>query len=455
MALEKIEKFIRNLLGSVQAAKLYATNHPIFLQSVAKAHASLQDALSERRLIAIGIIGEELAFEKEIFFDLSRMARPAILYLKSRGIERLDFHAGVEIEELAKFISFLIAPKEEAQGDPQEHLTLLGIKNITAGKVKTAEEETAQKAREAIEPLSIYENSSQKVSQSVAGILNLETVDHLALKFSLNNVMENLTTQYKELLKLTTVKRHQLETFTHLLNVSILSMHFSSKLGFSKEVVLEIGIAALFHDIGKLYISEKIVKKTDRLTEEEFSQIKSHTVLGAELMLKYVPALGILPVAVSFEHHLKYDLSGYPKLAFAHKPHVASMIVSICDVYDALSARRGYKQDYPPDLIYNIMTKDRGTAFEPELVDRFFRIMGVWPIGSIVALSDGRVAVVTDENEDDVYSPKVEVIHPADKKEELDLKGQKENIKIARFMNPWKEGKEFLGLIGSAGPKKN
>jgi len=454
MALEKVEKFIRDLLGSVQTAKLYATNHPIFLQSVDKAYESLHDALSEKRMIAIGIIGEELAFEKEIFFDLSKMARPAILYLKSRGIERLDFHAGVEKQELAKFISFLTAPKEEAQGDPQEHLTLLGIRNITAGKVKSADEETAEKAREAMGPLGIYENSSQKVSQSVSGILNLETVDHLALKFSLNNVMENLTTQYRELLKLTTVKRHQLETFTHLLNVSILSMHFSSKLGFSKEAVLEIGIAALFHDIGKLYISQKVVKKTEQLTEEEFSQIKSHTVLGAELLLKYVDSLGMLPVVVAFEHHLKYDLSGYPKLDFAQTPHIASQIVSICDVYDALSERRGYKADYPPDLIYNIMTKEKGSAFEPGLVDKFFKIMGIWPIGSIVALSDERVAVVIDENENDISNPKVEVIHPADKKEIIDLSQQKERFKVARFLNPWKEGKEYLHLIGAAAPGK-
>jgi HD-GYP domain-containing protein (c-di-GMP phosphodiesterase class II) len=185
------------------------------------------------------------------------------------------------------------------------------------------------------------------------------------------------------------------------------------------------------------------------LTDEEFGRIRSHTVMGAQILLKYVDALGILPVVVAFEHHLKYDLNGYPKISFAQKPNIASLMVSICDVYDALSERRGYKADYPPDMIYGIMMKEKGTSFDPKLVDKFFEFIGVWPIGSIVALSDGRVAVVLDENSDDISSPKVEVVHPADKKEVINLKDTKGAIKVERYLNPWKEGKDFLHLIST------
>jgi HD-GYP domain-containing protein (c-di-GMP phosphodiesterase class II) len=224
-------------------------------------------------------------------------------------------------------------------------------------------------------------------------------------------------------------------------------MYFSAKLGLGKEEVREIGIAALFHDIGKLYISRRTLKKTEKLTDYDFEEIKSHTVIGAELLLGYLDSLGVLPVVVCFEHHLKYNLSGYPKSPLIQKPHLASLIVSICDVYDALSQRRGYKLDYSPELIYNLMTRERGTSFEPMLLDKFFKIMGVWPVGSIVALSDARVAVVRDENEEDIFSPKVEVIHPAEKREVLDLREKKGTIKIDRFLNPWKEGKDFLKLL--------
>jgi HD-GYP domain-containing protein (c-di-GMP phosphodiesterase class II) len=230
-------------------------------------------------------------------------------------------------------------------------------------------------------------------------------------------------------------------------------MYFSSKLGFAKEDSLDIGIAGLFHDIGKIYISRKIINKPDKLGTEEFERMKSHAILGAEILLGYADHLGILPVVVCFEHHLKFDMKGYPKSPFVQKPHIATMIVSICDVYDALAQRRGYKIDYSPDFIYNVMTRERGEAFDPELVDKFFKIMGVWPIGSIVALSDNRIAVVTDEHEDDIFSPTVKVIASApgqqeqDQGEAIDLSKAKDTLKIDHYLNPWKEGKEYLRLV--------
>jgi len=445
--LEKIENSFRDISASIQTAKLYATEHPIFKKSIEKSYASLEEVLREKEELVIGIIGEELAFEKEIFFDLSQMVRPAIIYLKDRGIERISFCQGLDKEELEKFIAFLAAPKDETKKDAQEYLTLAGIKNITVGKLKGSLDSASVQIIQPQSPLGIYESALERTSKSLEEVLNTQAIDQMGVRFAISNIMEKLLRQRQEFLRLTTLKRYDPGTFVHLLNVSILSMCFASKLGFAREVILEMGVAALFHDIGKLYISGKIIRKTDKLTEEEFAQIKSHTILGAELLLEYVDTLGILPVVVSFEHHLKYDLKGYPKLPSPQKPHIASLIVSICDVYDALSEKRSYKADYSPDMIYNIMMKEKGTFFDPSLIDKFFEIVGVWPIGSIVSLSDGRVAVVRDENEDDIESPKVEVIHPQEQRELIDLHERKGSLKIEHFLNPWKEGKDFLHLV--------
>jgi HD-GYP domain-containing protein (c-di-GMP phosphodiesterase class II) len=194
-----------------------------------------------------------------------------------------------------------------------------------------------------------------------------------------------------------------------------------------------------------LSISRKILNKPGKLTDQEFGWIKSHTLLGAEIMLKYVDTLGILPVVVSFEHHLKYDTSGYPRLPFLRKQHIASLIVAICDVYDALSQRRGYKQDYSPDVVYNIMNKDKGSYFDADLLDKFFKFMGFWPIGAVVALNDGSIALVKDQNEADIRRPKIEIVSPPDKRRLVDLI-QDTTLSIERYLNPWKEGKEYLSL---------
>jgi hypothetical protein len=116
-------------------------------------------------------------------------------------------------------------------------------------------------------------------------------------------------------------------------------------------------------------------------------------------------------------------------------------------VYDALYQKRNYKNNYSPDLIYDIMLKEKEKAFDPKLLDKFFSIMGVWPVGAVVALSDKRIAVVRDENEDDIWSPKVQIISPADDKRVIDLKETKNDLKIEYALNPWGEGKEYLALL--------
>ncbi|MDD5155541.1 MAG: HD domain-containing protein [Candidatus Omnitrophica bacterium] len=448
---EKVEIIIRNIISSLQMAKLYSSAHPIFKNSLTKAYESLRSILEDMTELIIGIIGNELAFEKEIFFELSRMAEPMIAYLKERGIERIVFHSGLQEQELEKFIAFLSEYPQDTGKDPQEILTSLGIRNISAGKIKVgsskAEAEALRGTAQIINYLDLYNNYQGNVSQSIENVLDNETVDYLALRLGVTSIMENLILRHQELLKLATIKRYDLNTFVHIVNVSILAMYFSSKLGFSRDNVLTIGIAGLFHDIGKLYISRKIIGKQDKLTGEEFEKIKNHALLGAEILLKYVNAMGILPAVVAFEHHLKYDLSGYPRLAFAQKPHIASLIISICDVYDALSQRRSYKSEYPPNRIYDFMIKEKGRYFDPVLLERFFKITGVWPIGTIVLLSDSRVAVVRQENEEEIFCPKVEVIHPADRQELIDLRQQKESLKIERALNPFTEAKPYLALI--------
>jgi len=437
----KIEVTFKELLTCLQTAKMYGLVHPMFQKSLEKAYAAFEDILTDRQELIIGIVGDELACEKEIFFDLGKLLRPAILYLKERNIERLDFHRGLSKEELGKFVDVISGPKENFKTDPQQLLVVAGIENISIGKLKVVD--WPNKGTLEINQSNLYEYSIDKVTQVVSSVLSLEKIDPQSLKLSLNNIIDSLSMQRQELLNLATVKRYDVEVYVHMLNVSIFSMYFSSRLGFEKKDVLDIGVAALFHDIGKLYISRKTLHKPDQLNDQEFDRIKSHTVLGAEFMFKYVDSLGILPVVVSFEHHLKYDSSGYPRLPLLRKQHIASAIVAICDVYDALSQRRGYKQDYSPNVVYNIMNKDRGSSFDPELLDKFFRIMGFWPIGAVVALNDGSIALVKEQNESDIRRPKIEIVSPQDKKRLVDLT-QETALSIQRYLNPWKEGKEYL-----------
>jgi len=440
----QVEDFLKDLLACVQVAKIYTFGHPRFQEYIVKCYDRLSLLLKDREDVIIGIVDDEFVFEQEIFFDLSKKAKLIIDQLKARGVERLVFYRQVSKEETIDFVQFLITPQENSDIPVDKCMLARGIEHIVVSKIKSGVDRPNELAG-SMSNLNQYRDSMDAIAQSFSTVINSQSVDALELKFTIANIMENLVGRYVEFFKLAVVKEYDVATFTHILNVSILSMNFASKLGFSRNDCIEIGIAALFHDIGKVYVSRKIIKKADKLTDSEFSAVKSHTVLGAEILLNYVGTLGMLPVVVAFEHHLKFNLQGYPKVPFLQPLHQVSLIVAICDVYDALTQRRSYKRDYPPEMIYEIMLRERGGLFDPVLFDKFFLIMGVWPVGTIVRLTDQSVGIVRRQSKENIFAPEAEIVYPQKLPGLLDISSS--TVKIEKSLNPLAEGKDFVGLV--------
>lgn len=447
---DKVKLCFLLLMNAIQAGKIYSEDHPKFREFIDRLFASLRELLEHRQELILGIVSGELAWEEEIFFELSQKLRALVSFLEENRIERIVFSQGLQLEELRKFIILLARPRKSAQTDENGFLSLDGFQNIRAGRLR-AMVRNGDSAWESDELRKKYLGSVKAVSQSLNLVLEEQEVDYLDLRFNLLKIMEDFFGRHEELLNLVSVKERDLITFVHLLNVSLLVMFFASKLGFSKDDVLDLGIAALYHDIGKLYISEKIIKKKGRLTEAEFQQIQAHPIIGASILEGYKDSLGYLPMVAAFEHHLRYDLTGYPRLPYTRKPHLASLMIAICDVYDALALKRSYKKDYPPDKIYEVMTMDRGKAFSPQLLDKFFQFIGLWPVGTIAVLSDGRVGVVRQVNEHDIARPVVEIIEGDSNGEKIDL-SDNGGLSIARALNPRGQGKKYLRYLRLARP---
>jgi HD-GYP domain-containing protein (c-di-GMP phosphodiesterase class II) len=444
--LEKIKNALANMSSAIQAGKIYSTEHPSYKDFILRAYKSLCEVLPHKKELIIGIVEEELAWEGEIFFSLSEKLRALVFYLQEKGIERIILLPDLQEDELDLFISFLIDKEKKGPG-AQEHLNNIGLRNIRAGKIRalSTQPEVSEKPKPTKKKKS--EKTINSVSQVIEKILNEEDLDYLELRFNVLNYMEDYMGKRQELMDLVSMKQRDLSTYLHLLNVSILSMFVTSQLGYARDDVLDIGISGLFHDIGKLAISRRILQKKTKLEEKEFFKIKHHPTAGAEILVNYVDTIGILPVVVAYEHHLRYDLKGYPPLTYPYTPHLASFVVSICDVYDALALRRSYKKDFPPKKIYNIMMDGKGALFHPHLLEDFFKVMGVWPIGTIVSLSDRSIAVVRSTNRQDVFRPTVEVIHPVKKRGLVDLADKQNKLTIDKSLNPFKEGKKYLEKI--------
>lgn len=445
--IEKIKNALLNLSSAIQAGKIYSKDHPSYQAFILRAFQALHDCVAQKKELVIGIVEDELAWEGEIFFSLSQKLNALVQYLQEKNIDRVVFLPGLTEEELSRFVLFLIDREKPAASDAQEYIATLGIRNIRAGKIRALSPQEEAITGEPGSKRKRKNKTIRNVSQIIENVLNETDVDYLELKFNVLNYMEDYMGRRQELSDLVSIKKKDLPTFLHLLNVSIICMFVSSKLGYAQEDVLDLGIAGLFHDIGKLAVARKILQKKAKLREDEFYKMKHHTTRGAEILMKYTEALGRLPSVVAYEHHLRYDMKGYPQLSFPREPHTVSMIVSLCDVYDALAQRRSYKKDFPPKKIYDIMMEGKGTAFDPELLEDFFRVLGVWPIGTIVALSNRRIAVVRKANKKDIFRPTVEVIIPKKRREVIDLADEKNKLEITKSLNPFKEGKKYLKQI--------
>ena len=447
MSFQTVEQIWKDIIACLQMARIYGTSHPKVAGVFKNTFVSLSQVLAKENELVIGIVGQEFAWGQEIFFELSKRSTGVIRLLKDKGLEKIVLSRGLTLEEFTGFIGYLAEKDQPDAGNAADRGFESPGAHIRAGKLSLAPKSTASaEVAEAVRYLKAYESSLDSVTSSLGDLLEGKAVDALDFRFVMTDIMESLGGRHREFLKLEEVKRRDLATFIHLLNVSILAMNFAGREGYAKEDVLEIGLAALFHDVGKLYITG-LVKKKERLSDAEFSRVQSHPVLGAQIMLRYVDSLGILPVVVAFEHHLRFNLKGYPKLTFKKEPHPVSLMVAVCDVYDALLARRSYKKGYSPSDAYQIMKKERGEMFEPGLFDRFFSFTGVWPQGTILALSDGRKAIVRRQNPDDIFLPVVEVVDTSGLGETIDLYKYKGIPEIVKALDPHEEGRPYLGFV--------
>ena len=171
------------------------------------------------------------------------------------------------------------------------------------------------------------------------------------------------------------VKSFSNYTFTHTTNVTLLSVFQAESLGMKGDVLHEIGLAGLLHDVGKMYVPKEILDKPGKLTDEEFDVIRSHTTLGAKYLAGFedVPKLGVI---AAYEHHMKYNGTGYPdSIRRDRHQHIVSQIIAVADFYEALRAERPYRAGMETRKILGFMEEGAGTDFNPLLVNNFIRAL--------------------------------------------------------------------------------
>jgi HD-GYP domain-containing protein (c-di-GMP phosphodiesterase class II) len=407
---EQVGNIIKELAGCVQTRSMYSREHAMVQQTIEKIFKLLSNVLEVESEVTIGVIGDEIAWGKEPFYKISRQVYGFIKHLQDICVDKMSFIRGVGLEEFIDFIEILSIYAKS--GEFQDHLAASNIEHIFVGKIGFRKNDvTWENSEEDIAIASKYFDQGGDLLDDInENIQRRKAIDINNVKEFVNGVMGSLLGNKSSLMILTAVKTHDEYSFVHNINVAIFSMMLAEGLGLGDNYLSDIGVAALLHDVGKLSIPGEILRKKGKLTDVEFGVIKNHTVNGAKVLLENED-VGALSAKTAFEHHLKYDNSGYPERLFHSEPGLVTMIVTIADVYDALRSKRAYAGEIAPEETYEEMVSLEGTTFHPGLLDQFFKLIGVYPPGTLVELDTREIGLVIKESVLDIKRPQVEVLY--------------------------------------------
>ncbi|ADG82884.1 HD-GYP domain-containing protein [Thermincola potens] len=263
---------------------------------------------------------------------------------------------------------------------------------------------------------------AERVVQNIFRDVKMGNVINLARpKKVVDEIINELLENANIIGKLSDIRILDDYTFAHSVNVCVLAISIGIALNYSRLRLRELGIGALLHDIGKTKVPDRILLKPANLTNEEFEEIKKHPIYGYELLNNH-PDLSSNSARICLQHHERINGAGYPYKFKGAEIHEYSKIVSIADVYDALTADRVYKNAVYPYEAIEVIIASSGNHFDPDLVRLFVENISIYPVGSTVLLNTGETAVVTQVHRSFPIRPVVKLLTTADGKPVKDLK---------------------------------
>ena len=341
-----------------------------------------------------------------------------VLHQCGVGAVRID--EGVERKQLQIFVSMLLsyAAREATPNKVFElgqKLSDSGVTHIGVEPPLETDEEAEDEERQKEAAKRTYARSVAVTKEVINSIRMGRTANVKKVKRAVQAIVDQVLNNEASLVGLTTLRDYDEYTFTHSVNVCIFSVALGRKLGLSKLQLYDLGIAALFHDVGKSRVPLEVLNKQGGLSDEEWRIMQAHPWLGV-LTLFGLRGYGEIPyrgMIVAYEHHMKTDLTGYPKSLRARELSIYSKIVAVADGFDAATSRRVY-QTVPiqPDQVLKEMWENPRRGYDSVVVKAFINLIGIYPVGTCVILDTYEVAVVHGANPDvtHVHRPMVRVV---------------------------------------------
>lgn len=405
--LGSMDHCLRHLVTAISTAKLYSTNHQQVKKLCQMSHASLLEAMETQNAISLKRVDEQLAVNEHPMNRTMYIERFARI-LKKKGIGHIKFLQNVSTSELNRLISDLAGAEKVIKSSDNIRLGQVEVrhrpivkssmeksslnsdllpddsdatsmvfdqeeKKLTAGKNLNG-----LKNNELIESAQILENISTeeltRIMEVYEEVKNNRSLHVVGLSEIVSGFIEVFSNFADPLLTLVPLRNMDEYTFTHSLNVCMLNLAQATALGLEGQLLHDIGLSAMLHDIGKLFIPEEVLNKPEKLDRKEWEMMELHPIRGAEYLLD-TPGVPRMAVVNAYEHHMRFDLRGYPKVNRDWRQNLCSQLTSISDTYDSLRTRRPYRKPLDLDIAINSIEKMKGTQLHPLLVENFLQVI--------------------------------------------------------------------------------
>lgn len=340
--------------------------------------------------------------------------------LRQCGIGIVRVNSGVERREWQVFISLLLsfAARELSPNkvfELQQKLLQGNVSRISVEPPMESDQEVEQEEQAKEVAKRTYERSVAVTKEVVNSVRMGRIASVKKIKRAVQSIVDQVLSNEASLIGLTTIRDYDEYTFTHSVNVCIFSVAIGKRLGLSKLQLYDLGLAALFHDVGKSRVPLDVLNKQGSLDENEWRIMQAHPWLGV-LTLFSLRGYGEIPyrgLIVAYEHHMKSDLTGYPKSLRPRQLSVFSKIVAVADSFDAATTRRSY-QSVPiqPDEVLREMWTNPRRGLDPVLVKAMINLLGIYPVGTCVVLDTYEIGVVHAANPDptQLHRPLVRIV---------------------------------------------
>ena len=395
---------LRRLTGT------YPPGHPMIGQKLKEIGDLTAAHLQTSERLRLDVIRGDVFLDSVPSSTEGQANQQLLTQLTALGVDSIHITRGVELEEFLAVAEFLWQYSGSSDSVASQ-LVARNVSHISLGKLIQLDTRwRSQKWPDApTAPLDPdYAESILRAQQTFEDTAAGKPIDVVTVRDLVQMLIHKVARSNAALGQILAVKQYENLTYCHSVNVSVLSLLLGKQVGLDDQTLSALVEAALLHDVGKTQIPLEIVKKAGALDKVERKTIESHTTLGAEILVQ-TPGLHPLTPTVALEHHRGVKGTGYPDLGNAI-PHPMSQIVSVADIYEAITGARSYQAPTPPERACLILARLAGDKLNTALVKTFVNAITFFPLGSLVRTNRNELGLVTATNRGEPLHPVIRLL---------------------------------------------